>query len=350
MRVAAAVSGGLDSAVALFLLKMRGYETVAFTLRLFEGEKTDSAVEDAAGLCAFLGVEHVTLDAREEFERLVVEPFAAEYAAGRTPNPCVLCNERVKFGLLREKAREMGCDALATGHYARVERREGEWSLLKAARGEKDQSYALYRLKREDLPYTLFPLGEWSKGQARKLARAERLPVSERPESQDICFVEGSYREFLAERGVRSGPGVITDTSGRVLGEHEGVHLFTIGQRRNLGLGGGGGPYYVVELLVDENRVIVGSKEELAVRRFEVGSCNWLAEVAEGGPVACEVKVRYRSPALAGEVVPRPGGKAEVRLDIPHEAVTPGQSAVFYRGDRVLGGGIIERVERDARE
>ncbi|MDZ7815801.1 MAG: tRNA 2-thiouridine(34) synthase MnmA [Planctomycetota bacterium] len=342
MTVAIALSGGVDSSVALLYLLNFGVDLKAFTLLLGTGAGDEKDAEDAAKVCKQLGVEHNVVDASEEFEELVVDDFVREYRMGRTPNPCVRCNERIKFGLLRHYAEQAGCDDLATGHYARIIKDDG-FGLYRASDHSKDQSYALYRLNREQLSHTLFPLGDVSKDQVRRSAERAGLVTSRRSESQDICFVDEDYTEFLAEYGLKLEPGEMVNVRGEVIGEHRGIHCYTIGQRRNLGLPGGTEPLYVIGIDVSANRVLVGPKSLLLCRAFDVGQLNWLVEPPRHGSLDCLVKVRYRSPMLECRVFTE-GNVAQVRMHEPHEAVTPGQSAVFYSGDRVLGGGIISTV------
>jgi tRNA-specific 2-thiouridylase len=311
---------------------------------MLDGPKADLAVEDAGKVAAFLGVHHHVLDIRGEFKHLVMQDFVSEYSQGRTPNPCVRCNERVKFGLLRKLAAGLGFPNLATGHYARIEGRPDGHALLRGSDPAKDQAYALYRLDPQELESTVFPLGCLTKWAVRQLALTAGLPVSNKEESQDICFVEGDYCEFLSEMGLEDEQGEMVDTAGRLVGKHQGIHRFTIGQRRNLGLPGGTAPFYVVGIDKDRNRIVLGGKEHLQAVSFDVTDCNWLVDVVEGEFRDCSVKVRYRSSMRPGKFRALHGGRAEVLLTESQEAVTPGQSAVMFCGDRVLGGGIIKEV------
>ena len=345
MKVAVALSGGVDSSAALLLLRQEGYEVAAFTLRLFDGAKAEIAVTDAAGVCKELGIAHHILDCRNEFKALVIDDFLREYSAGRTPNPCVRCNERIKFGLLRKAANQLGYSKLATGHYARVVFENGEWKLLKGLDAAKDQSYALYRLEPDELKNTLFPLGKLYKDEIRRMVLHSGLPVRMGSESQDICFVPETYREFLLMNGIEDSPGDFVSLDGAVLGCHRGIHRYTVGQRRNLGLPGGNGPFYVVRLDIEKNQVILGGKRDILSAVFSVREPHWLILPEKRPEIEYYVKVRYRSPMKPGRVVVGAEGVLDIILDEPQEAVTPGQSAVFYDGVRVVGGGIISVVQ-----
>ncbi|GAB4164810.1 MAG: tRNA 2-thiouridine(34) synthase MnmA [Planctomycetota bacterium] len=350
MRVAVACSGGVDSSVALLRLMRDGYDCGAFTLKLLDGSKSRIAIQDAAKVAGHLGVDHYVFDIREEFRSTVIEEFINEYSVARTPNPCIRCNEIIKFGMLRRAAQELGYDYLATGHYARIAKTGNEFALFRGRDPKKDQAYALYRLSRSELARTLFPLGELTKWAVRQLAVTSNLPVSCKEESQDICFVEGGYCEFLSNMGIASREGDILDVSGKRLGRHSGIHRFTIGQRRNLGLPGGTAPLYVVKIDRETNSVVLGGKEHLLSRSFTITKCNWLVDLPPGEPKDCQVKVRYRSPMRPGRFTPYCEGNALVELFEPQEAVTPGQSAVMFEGDRVLGGGFIDEVHTIAPE
>ncbi|MFA4985393.1 MAG: tRNA 2-thiouridine(34) synthase MnmA [Candidatus Brocadiia bacterium] len=344
MKVAVAMSGGVDSSVAALLLLRAGNEVAGFTLRLFDGPKTDSAVADAAEVCRRIGIAHREIDHRKEFSEIVIGNFGRQYGFGRTPNPCVRCNEFIKFGLLRNATTAAGFEFLATGHYASIRLAEdGQWGLFRSRKAAKDQSYMLYRIDPTALHRTLFPLELLSKSEVRTASREVGLTVHERPESQDVCFIDGSYTDYLVAAGIVEEPGEIVDTSGRIVGRHTGVSRFTIGQRRNLGLPGGGIPFYVIAIEPSSRRVVVGVKADVFSTDFSIDDAKWLVDVAEGVPFECTVKVRYRTPGKVGTVTPL-GQGASVRLHEPQDAIAPGQSAVFYAGDRVLGGGYIERV------
>ncbi len=302
-------------------------------------------MEDARAVANQLGIRFAALDYQEVFSREIIEYFFRSYAEGRTPNPCAECNRVIKFGRLMEFAKAMGADFLATGHYARALRdpQSGRHLLLKGADREKDQSYFLYALSQEQLARALFPLGAMTKEETRRLARSFGLPVSEKPGSQDICFLgEGDYRSLLAERYPEAlQPGPIVDARGRVLGTHKGVAGFTIGQRKSLGIAAGQ-PLYVLALRPATRTVVVGTKEELLQEKFTVAGINWIAFDAPPEGFEAEVKVRYRQPEQPAAIRRLEPGRAEVRWQTPQPAAAPGQSAVFYKGEVVLGGGIIE--------
>jgi tRNA-uridine 2-sulfurtransferase len=351
-RIVVAMSGGVDSSVTAALLKRQGHDVVGITLQLYDhGEATarkgaccaGQDIHDARRVADRLGIPHYVLDYEGRFRREVMADFAQAYRAGETPIPCVRCNQRVKFRDLLETARELGAAALATGHYARIlegpERRE----LHRAADGARDQSYFLFATTPAQLDFLMFPLGERTKGEIRALAAEFDLPVAAKPDSQDICFVpEGRYARVVERlQPGAAEPGEIVDLEGRVLGRHEGIIHFTVGQRRGLGIAAAE-PLYVVRLEPARRRVVVGPKAALGSTGALLREVNWLGETlpAEGLPVA--VKLRSASPAVPALL--RPGG--EVRFAEPEAAVAPGQACVFYRGSRVLGGGFIAHAIR----
>ena len=346
-KVIVAMSGGVDSSFAASLLIMQGYDVAGVSLRLWEPERpkarTCSDYSEAAKVARFLGIPHALLDARSAFAQEVVRPFAQSYLAGRTPNPCVACNRDFKLGLLLRYAREQSADYVATGHYARIiADPDSRPCLMRGIDRGKDQSYFLFDLSQEQIGATLLPLGSWRKEEVRSRARQLGLPVADRPDSQDICL--GDYQrlvESYAEQHASAG-GEIVDRQGGVLGTHRGIHRFTVGQRRGLGISAAG-PLYVLQLAPESNRVVVGTREELGSRGLVAHSVHWI-EPPLGEEIEAEVQVRYRAPAIGCRVRCHRDEKAEVYFKDGSATVTPGQAAVFYRGERVLGGGWIEEA------
>lgn len=350
-RVLLGMSGGVDSSVAGYLLQQQGYEVLGVTMKVWPQDCMSraedkccgpSAIADARGVAHRLGIPHYVVDEAERFEDIVIRYFAEEYRAGRTPNPCVLCNEQLKFGSLWDKARALGCEAIATGHYAIIDHGPGGPVLRKGRDPKKDQSYFLFSLRREQLARALTPLGTMEKKEIRAIARELGLRVADKPDSQEICFVPGNdYKAFLRGHSDSFRKGGIYDTSGRWLGDHEGIEFYTIGQRKGLP-GGSPKPMYVVDIDPATSRVIVGGEEELLRDEFEIERVNWL-EGELDRPRRAVVKIRYAHAGAPAQVEPLPGGRARVIPDESLRAVTPGQAAVFYDGDVVLGGGWIAR-------
>lgn len=345
------MSGGVDSSVAAALLVEQGYEVTGVMLRLWAEPAagcrenlccTPEAVERARTVATQLGIPFQEVDAREDFYRAVVETFVAEYAAARTPNPCIPCNREIRFGLLMRWARERGADYLATGHYARIRRVGDRYQLLRGRDRSKDQSYVLHILTQEQLAHALFPLGDWTKGEVRALARARGLPVADQPESQDICFLaDGDYRRFVAERAPEAArPGPILDTAGRVLGEHRGLIHYTVGQRKGIGIAA---PYplYVLALDPARNALIVGRAEELGQTECTVARMHYISGETPEGPFRATAQIRYRHKEALVTAIPLPDGRLQVRFDRPQRDITPGQYLVLYDGEVVLGGGVI---------
>jgi len=359
-RIVVAMSGGVDSSIAACLLQREGWEVVGITLDLRGpgGGACRPSIE-AQQVCRLLGIEHHTLDCSEEFKRTIVEPFCDEYFRGRTPNPCVRCNPLIKFRRLVAAAREFGADAMATGHYVRLEPADQlsiadsqlpidmtRCLLLKARDGLKDQSYVLFALQQEQLSRCRFPLGEWKKPKVRALAQELGFSNHERPDSQEICFVpDDDYGAFLA--GIapeRIRPGRIVDTSGRFLGRHRGIHRFTLGQRRRLGIAVGE-PRYVVRLEPETATVVVGSKEETCNSAFTVRDVNWIAFAHPPSMIEARVKIRYTHQPAPARIETIPAEQAaRVTFASPESAITPGQAAVFYHHDLLLGGGTIDKL------
>jgi tRNA-uridine 2-sulfurtransferase len=352
-RVLVGMSGGVDSSVTAHLLKQQGYEVIGVTMKVWPQDCISraedkccgpSAIADARGVAHKLGVPHYVVDEADRFERLVIDYFSSEYRAGRTPNPCVMCNELLKFGNLWSKAAALGASYIATGHYAIIEHRSAGAVLRKGRDPRKDQSYFLFSLSQKQLSRALTPLGTMTKPEIRDIARQLGLRVADKADSQEICFVPGSdYKEFLRSL-LGEGEfhrGGIYGVDGAFLGEHDGIELFTIGQRKGLP-GGSPKPLYVVDIDPETSRVIVGGEEELVREEFEVNRVNWLVPQGEV-PDEVTVKIRYAHQGAQAALEPLDGHRAKIRLRVPQRAVTPGQAAVFYDGDRVVGGGWIVR-------
>ena len=344
-KIVVAMSGGVDSSVAAALLVEQGYEVQGVSLRMWEGQVGPRVCSDHQGakeVAELLGISHTLIDLRAQFAETVVQPFARDYLQGRTPNPCVACNRDFKLGNLLRWAREQGAGYVATGHYARVVHDEARSpSLLRGIDRSKDQSYFLFSLSEDQLAHALFPLGGMHKTEVRQQARRLALPVAERPESQDICF--GDYKA-LVESYAKEGevrPGQVVDRGGKVVGRHNGIHSVTVGQRRGLGISAAE-PLYVVEIDVESKNVVVGKKNQLSAIGLVAHSVNWL-EPLDQTEIEAEVQIRYRAPAIACTLRPNANGHCEVRFKEAFPAVTPGQAAVFYRGERLLGGGWIEK-------
>jgi tRNA-specific 2-thiouridylase len=345
--VAVALSGGVDSAVAALLLKERGHRVVALHMSLSPHDpgRPDETVPT---LAERLGVPLHSVDFRRAFRELVIQPFLELYRRGMTPNPCGLCNPRIKFSLLRRYALDLGVRWLATGHYAQVapSGSDGRLRLLRGRDRSKDQSYFLFGLTQKQLSQALFPLGALLKGDVRNIAAAAGLPVGSRPASQEICFIpDNDYRRFFEEQtGTALFPsrGPVVDGEGRQVGEHDGIHRFTVGQRRGLGIPSSA-PYYVVGLEPETNTVRVGRRKDLKRREFLVTDVNWIGIPAPGVPLEALVQVRSRHQEAPAVLAPD-SGQILVRFREPQTAITPGQAAVFYRGDEVLGGGMIQQV------
>ncbi len=349
--VLVAMSGGVDSSVAAVLLHEQGYDVIGGMMSLWAEEGgpanrccSPQAVEGAREVCRALGVPFHVFDFEAQFKHHVVDYFVAEYARGRTPNPCLACNRHIKFDLLLERAAQLGREYLATGHYARIWRVDGEYQLLKGIDAPKDQSYVLFMLGQEELARLLLPLGEHTKEQVRALARERGLSVADREESQEICFTRGDYRRFLgAQPNVVFEPGPIVDVEGRVLGEHKGLPAYTIGQREGLGISAPE-PLYVLRIDRERNALVVGSRRQLERRKLRATGVVFVSGQPPAGAMEVTAKIRYRAKAARATLTPVSQGEVNLRFFKPQPAVTPGQGVVFYVGERVLGGGIIEEV------
>lgn len=351
-----AMSGGVDSSLAAALLLEKGYDVVGVTMRLSD-ENRDmapddrsccslSSVDDARRVADILEIPHYVMDFTEPFERLVIDYFFDEYLHGRTPNPCIACNRHIKFEGLLHKAGELGASYVATGHYARIDRDEaGMYRLRKGADLEKDQSYVLYHLNQRTLGHVLLPVGSFSKSETRRMAEAYHLPVAHKAESQEICFVSrDDYKSYLREKRPEcERPGDIIDRAGNVLGRHEGVSFYTVGQRRGLGIAAPH-PLYVISLDAEKNLVVVGGADEVHARELIASELNWTMWDQMDRERMVQAKIRYGKREAPALIVPHDAERLRVCFAEPQRAVTPGQSVVFYEKDIVLGGGIIDAV------
>ncbi len=363
-RIVVAMSGGVDSSVAAAWLKHQGYDVIGISLQLHDqAEKTEnkfgtccslSDIQDARSVAEKMGIPFYVANMEDQFEESVIDNFVAEYLNGRTPNPCVKCNEKVKFSRLMDWAMDLGADYLATGHYARVQYdpETGDHALTKAVDTAKDQSYFLFTMRKNDLPRTLFPIGELEKHQVRDLAQElGLLRVANKPDSQEICFVQNrTYKDFIEERvpATQLKPGRILNPEGEVLGTHNGVHQFTIGQRKGLGVASLE-PLYVLEIRGESGDVVVGPEKYLFRKRAIVGGMHWIGSPpALDGNTHFEAKIRYRAKESPVHVLPAAENRVEIRFVEPQRAITPGQALVLYQGDRVLGGGWIESLFLEA--
>lgn len=343
-KVAIGLSGGVDSAAAAKILLDKGFDVMGIILRLKPESAADVDIGDAQRIADALGIELKVLDRRDFFKSAVIDPFVSEYLSGRTPNPCVECNQAVKFGVMLDYALEQGCDFIATGHYAKIEESGGRF-LLKRSGSNKDQSYFLHRLSQFQLSHAMFPLEGMEKDEIREIARAAQLPVAEKGDSQEICFVPNDdYIAYLASLGVTSPQGNITDKSGNVLGTHSGIINYTVGQRK--GLGAYGKPMFVTGICAESNTVIIGENGSQYSKGLIADRMNFIAVDSITEPIRAQVKIRFRAKEQPATVTPNPDGTVTVIFDEPQRSVTPGQSAVIYEGGTVIGGGrIIKQVD-----
>ncbi|MCP2520897.1 tRNA 2-thiouridine(34) synthase MnmA [SCandidatus Aminicenantes bacterium Aminicenantia_JdfR_composite] len=359
-RVVVAMSGGVDSSVTAALLKERGYDVIGITYNLWPSEDSNFRKRRFETCCGFrarmdanqvaikLNIPHYVADYREIFRKMVIEYFCNEYFEGKTPNPCIRCNQYIKFGYLFEHAKKLNADFIATGHYARIvyDKERKRYLLKKGIDPKKDQSYFLYVMTQEHLSKTLMPLGEFTKRKVREIARNLGLPVAWKAESQEICFVpDGNYPQFLEKiRPNAIKPGPIINKKGEILGQHKGIIYYTIGQRKGLGIYSEK-PLYVISIDKKSNTIVVGEEKDVYRHEFVVEQINWILEEKKNKPFKAKVKIRYLHPEAEAEITPMNHDTAYVRFLNPQRAITPGQSAVFYEGDIVIGGGIIKEVK-----
>ena len=347
------MSGGVDSSVAAYLLDRGGYDVIGVTMRLWasddeaispdhQGCCSIEDIEDARRVCQTIGVPHYVMNVQDEFKSHVMDYFVAEYKRGRTPHPCIACNDRIKFDFLMKRATALDADFVATGHYGRVSCDESGWTLHKGIDESKDQSYVLFGLGQEQLRRVLLPVGHYSKADIRKLAVEGGLHLADKADSQEICFVPtGDYRQFLRKQ-TKPQPGEFVDTAGNVLGQHPGIEFFTVGQRRGLGIQKSE-TLFVTRIEPDTLRVVLGTAEDLLQSVVRVGKVNYVGGNPPPGPVQVGAKIRYNG-GQSDAVLEPDGDAAILRFESPQRAVTPGQAAVFFDGDRVLGGGYIEGI------
>ena len=360
-RVVVAMSGGVDSSLTAALLVHQGYDVIGATMQIWEDGRPENDNEEHQGCCSLsavhdarrvadkIGIPHYVLNFRQLFQETVIDYFIDEYTVGRTPNPCIACNRYVKFEGFLNKALALDAQYVATGHYARIGFNEmtNRFMLCKGMDRTKDQSYALYHLTQHTLKHFLMPLGEYTKVQTRQMAREFGLAVADKPDSQEICFVpDDDYKAFLEEKAPSAlKPGNIVDASGHILGRHKGLPLYTVGQRKGLGIAVGK-PIYVIALDTDRNEVVVGSNDEVFASELIAGDLNFINVDNLTAPVTLQAKIRYHAQDAEAHLTPQPDGTIHVRFSQPQRAITPGQSVVFYENDCVFGGGIIRNVIR----
>lgn len=335
------MSGGVDSSVAGYLLQKQGFDVIGVTLQMWE-EKDLNTQNEAESVCKILNIEHHTFNVQKNFKKYVVNYFISEYESGRTPNPCVVCNRYVKFQGLIDKAKELNIEYIATGHYANIEQKDGIYLLKKAVDKSKDQTYFLYNLTQEQLSKTVFPLGSYTKKQIREIAKEIKLPVAEKPDSQEICFIkDNNYKGFInSHEKEESHHGQFVDLDGNVIGYHEGILKYTIGQRRGLGIVTGQ-PMFVIDIDKEKNRIVLGSNTDLFLKELTASNINWIYLNNLKEKMIVKAKIRYGAKESKAIITPIGDGKIKVKFNTPQRAITKGQSVVFYNDDYVLGGGII---------
>jgi len=361
VKVVVAMSGGVDSSVAAAILKEEGHQVIGVTMQIWPSDKQAcevdrfdgccglSAVEDAKRAAYKLGIPHYVMNFRDVFAQKVIAHFCQEYSLGRTPNPCIRCNQYIKFDALLDRARGLGADFVATGHHARIKKDEasGRYLLKKGNDRRKDQSYVLYPLTQEQLEHSLLPIGNFTKERVREIARELGLPAAAKPESQEICFIpDDDYPRFLEEyvpQAIKPGP--ILDKEGNILGEHRGILFYTVGQRKGLGIAAKE-PFYVTAIDRERNTLIVGNKEDVYGNKLIASKLNWIAIESLKQPITVKAKIRYRHQEAEAEVAPLDEDQVYVEFKAPQMAITPGQAIVFYDGDSVVGGGTIEQARR----
>ncbi len=348
------MSGGVDSSVAAYLLKQQGYECIGCTMKLYQNEDAGISrahtccslddVEDARGVAYKLGIPHYVFNFSDDFREKIIDRFVYCYENGMTPNPCIDCNRYMKFRKLAERAKILGCDYVATGHYANIVQHDGKLVLKKAADASKDQSYVLYDMDQDKLAHTLFPLGELTKAEVRRIAEENGFMNASKPDSQDICFVpDGDYARVVELHSAKKSPdGNFVDRDGNIIGRHKGIIHYTVGQRKGLGISAGE-PRYVIRICPENNTVVLGKGSELFSNTLTASDFNWIAGDAPQAEFRCKAKIRYRQAEQPATVYPEENGSVRVVFDEPQRAITPGQSVVLYSGDTVLGGGIIEK-------
>ena len=353
-RIIVAMSGGVDSSVAALLLHNSGYEVIGVTMRLWSDSSTDPAiknkrccsvsdVQDAKRVCNTIGIPHYVMNFEKEFKKHVIDYFCQEYDRGRTPHPCLACNDKIKFDFLMKKALALDAKYIATGHYARIQESEGVFKLLKGKDDNKDQSYVLFTLTQKELSHLKFPVGEFNKGDIRELAKKAGLSVANKLDSMEICFIpDNDYRKFIAER-LTPKAGNITDATGKVLGQHPGLQFFTIGQRRKLGLNGNSeNPVYVTDIDPNTNTVEVGSEQQLYKNQIWASKITFISDKNIDHNLKIKAKIRYNSKEADASVKVLANSWATISFTEPQKAITPGQAVVFYNNNEIIGGGIIE--------